>query len=119
MLDIKLIRENPKVVRESQKKRGMPEKDVDSVLELDEKWRKIKFQVDNLKGKRNKISLEINQAKKEKNEKKAKELIKQARDIPMEIEKLEEENKNLEKERNSVLENIPNIVDKSIPAADV
>jgi len=118
MLDIKLIRENPKVVRESQKKRGMPEKDVDSVLELDEKWRKIKFQVDNLKGKRNKISLEINQAKKEKNEKKAKELIKQARDIPMEIEKLEEENKNLEKERNSVLENIPNIVDKSIPAGD-
>jgi len=118
MLDIKLIRENPEIIRESQKKRGMPEKEVDWVLEIDKKWRGIKFQVDNLKSKRNKISQEINQAKKQGDEKKAKELIKQAQNIPVEIEKLEEENKNLEKERNSVLENIPNIVDKSVPVGD-
>jgi seryl-tRNA synthetase len=118
MLDIKLLRENPDIVRESQKKRGMPEKEVDWVLELDKKWRGLKFEVDNLKSKRNKISQEINQAKKEKNESKAKDLIKQAQKIPKEIAKLEEESKKLEQERNSVLENIPNIVDKSIPVGD-
>ncbi|MDO8528915.1 MAG: serine--tRNA ligase [Nanoarchaeota archaeon] len=118
MLDIKLLRENPEIVRESQKKRGMPEKEVDWVLELDKKWRGIKFEVDNLKSKRNKISQEINQAKKEKDEKKAKDLIKQAQKIPDEISKLEEESKKLEQERNNVLENIPNIVDKSVPVGD-
>jgi seryl-tRNA synthetase len=118
MIDIKILRENPEIVRESQKKRGMPEKEVDWVLEIDKKWRGVKFQVDNLKSKRNKISQEINQTKKQRNEKKAKELIKQAQNIPLEIEKFEEQNKNLEKERNSVLENIPNIVDKSVPVGD-
>lgn len=118
MLDIKLLRENPKIVRESQKKRGMPEKEVDWVLEIDKKWRGIKFRVDNLKSERNKISQEINQAKKEKNENKAKDLIKQAQKIPEEILKLEEESKKLEEERNSILENIPNIIDNSVPVGD-
>lgn len=118
MIDIKLIRENFEVVKESQKKRGMPVEDVDRVLELDKKWRTLKFKVDELKSKRNKVSLEINKAKKEKDEKKAKELIKTAKKIPEEIAKLEEKSKKLEVERNCFLENIPNIVDESVPVGD-
>ena len=39
---------------------------VDKVKELDENWRKIKHQADNLRAERNKISEKINQAKKQK-----------------------------------------------------
>ena len=118
MLDIKLIRENPEVVRQSQKKRGMNEKDVDAVIGLDAKWRGLKGKGDELRAERNSISKEINEAKKAGDEKKAKGLIKKAGEIPQQIEKLEIEAKKLEEERNSVLENIPNIVDKSVPVGD-
>jgi len=47
MLDIKLIREHPEVVRESQKKRGMDDKEVNKFLELDKKWREIKYEKTN------------------------------------------------------------------------
>ena len=59
MLDIKLIREKPEAVKESQKKRGFPIDDVDKVLHLDKQWRELKENVDNLRFKRNKISQEI------------------------------------------------------------
>jgi len=118
MIDIKLLRENPEVVKESQRKRMMPEKDVDAVLELDIKWRKFKSKVDDLRAERNSISKEISEAKKAGEEKKAKLLIKKAGDIPQEIEKAEEHSKKLEEERNSILENIPNIIDSSVPVGD-
>lgn len=86
MLDIKLLRENPKIVKDSQKKRAMSEDDVDRVLDFDSKWRKLKNEVDNLRAERNKISQEINQAKKSGDEKVAKVLIRKAGDIPKEIE---------------------------------
>ncbi|HTZ41939.1 MAG TPA: serine--tRNA ligase [Candidatus Omnitrophota bacterium] len=118
MLDIKLIRENPEIVSESQKKRLMPEKDVDKVAELDVKWRKSKSRADELRAQRNTISKQINEAKKSHDEKKAKLLIRKASEIPKEIEKAEEHSKKLEEERNAVLENIPNIIDKSAPVGD-
>jgi len=118
MLDIKLLRENPQIVKESQKKRMMPDGDVDKVLELDLKWRKFKSKVDDLRAERNSISMQINEAKKAGDEKKAKLLIKKAGSIPKEIEKVEEHSKKLEEERNSVLENIPNIIDSSVPVGD-
>jgi len=116
MLDIKLIREHPEVVRESQKKRGMDDKEVNKFLELDKKWREIKYEVDSLRSKRNKISEEINSAK--KSGKNIDHLIKEAKEIPKKLEDKENELKNLEEKRNSILENIPNIVDKSVPVGD-
>ncbi|MDD5699982.1 MAG: serine--tRNA ligase [Candidatus Nanoarchaeia archaeon] len=118
MLDIKFLRENPKIVKDSQRKRAMSEDDVDKVLELDAKWRKLKNEADNLRAERNKISQEINLEKKAGDEKKAKILIKKASDIPRQIENLENQSNKLEEERNAVLENIPNLVDKSVPVGD-
>ena len=64
MLDIKLIRENKELVKDSQKRRGMNERDVDKVFDLDKKWRDLKEEVDSLRAKRNKISIQISEAKK-------------------------------------------------------
>lgn len=113
MIDIKVIRENPKIVKESQKKRGLDEKDVDLILELDEKWRSLKQEADNLRAERNRISQDINEAKKKGQKTDA--LIKKAKELPEEISKKEAELAKTEEKKNSILENIPNIVDKSVP----
>ena len=55
MIDIKLLRENPEIVKESQKKRAMDEKVVDNFLKLDKEWRELKAEVDGLRSRRNKI----------------------------------------------------------------
>lgn len=51
MIDIKLIRENPELVKENIKKKFQNEKLplVDEVKEKDEDWRKLKFKLDNLR----------------------------------------------------------------------
>ena len=69
MLDIKLVRENPALVKASEKKRGRDPSILDQVLKLDESWKKELKKVEELKHKRNVVSQEINQAKKNKKEK--------------------------------------------------
>lgn len=113
MIDIKLIRENPELVKESQKKRGLSVDDVDKILGADEKWRGLKAEVDELRSKRNRISEEINKSKKEG--RKIDDLLKEAKNIPQlleEKERLMDESKHV---RDSLLLNIPNIIDKSVP----
>ena len=116
MIDIKLIRENPEIVRENLKNRGMSEKDVDNLISLDKKWRDVKNEVDKLRARRNKISEEINQAKKQK--KNIDSLIKEAKDIPKKIEELEKELKELAEKRDSLWREMPNLIDKSVPIGD-
>ena len=116
MLDVKFVRENPKLVKESQKKRGLSEKDVDDFLQIDEKWRQLKGEVDELRSKRNKISEQINEAKKQG--RKIDLLVKEAKEIPKKLSDREEKMKELEEKRISIIENIPNIVDKSVPVGD-
>ncbi|MEM4152796.1 MAG: serine--tRNA ligase [Candidatus Pacearchaeota archaeon] len=113
MLDIKLIRENPKEVKESLKKRGLDFKDVDLLLELDKKWRDLKKEVESLRAERNKISEKINEAKKQG--KKIDDLILHAKELPKKIEKREKELIEIENKREELLEKLPNLVDKSVP----
>ena len=89
MLDIKLIRENPKLVKENIKKKYQNEKLVlvEQIRKKDEEWRKLKYELDQFRKSRNEISEEINKAKKAKDEKLANELIKQAKEIPEQIKK--------------------------------
>jgi|SRR3989344_2882886 len=117
MIDIKLIRENPEIVRKSQKNRGMSEKEVDQLIKLDKEWRDIKGESDKLRSRRNKISEEINQAKKQK--KSVDSLIKEAKEIPQKIEDLEKKLNELAEKRDSLWREIPNIIDKSVPIGDV
>jgi seryl-tRNA synthetase len=116
MIDIKLLRENPEIVKQSQKNRGMDEKIVDEFLKLDKEWRALKAEVDNLRSKRNKISEQINQAKKQKKD--AKKLIEEAREIPKILEYKEQNIKQIEEKRDFLWREIPNIPDKSVPVGD-
>jgi len=116
MLDINLIRENPKLVKESQKKRGLDVKEIDLLLDLDKKWRKLKLETDNLRSERNKISKKINELKKA-GEKADKE-IKKAKEIPKKLQEKEKQLQETGEKRNTILKEIPNIIDKSVPKGD-
>ena len=61
MIDIKLIRENPELVKENIKKKFQNKKLVlvDEVLDLDKKSREAKNRADYLRGQRNSISKSI------------------------------------------------------------
>jgi len=116
MIDIKLIRESPNVVKESQRKRGLKEEDVDEALSLDKQWRELKEEVDKLRNKRNNISKEISEAKKAG--KNADSLVKEARKIPQILEEKEKFMEELKEKRDFLLKDIPNIVEQSVPVGD-
>jgi seryl-tRNA synthetase len=117
MIDIKLIRETPELVKENMKKKGKKEKLhlVDEIKKKDEEWRKLKYQADNLRKERNIVSEGINQAKKAKDEKKAQELIKKAKEIPEEIAKLEIKEEALQIEIKELMQQVPNIISPRVP----
>jgi seryl-tRNA synthetase len=115
MIDIKLIRENPELVKENIKKKFQNDKLVlvDKVKKLDEEWRKLKYDEDKLRADRNRISEEVNKAKKEGED--YKHLILGAKSIPDKILKIEEKRKKLEEEIQEIMYKIPNIIHKSVP----
>lgn len=117
MLDIKLIRENPKLVKENIKKKFQDNKLtlVDEILKLDKDWRETKYTADNLRKQRNLISEEINEAKKKKDNKKAEELIKKAKDIPKQIVEAENKELELQEKIKSILLVLPNIISLKTP----
>ena len=112
IIDIKLLRESPCLVKKNIKNRGY-DVNIDKIIKLDENWRKIKYKEDGLRKKRNSISQKINELKKAgKNVKKE---ILGARKIPLEIEKFQNKRKKLEQEIFSLMAVIPNFQDKSVP----
>ncbi len=115
MIDIKLIRENPELVKANIKKKFQNQKLVlvDKVLELDKEWRKLKYDEDNFRSERNKISQKINELKKAKKDVKSE--LKKAKEIPGKIEKLGAKRKKLEEEIKEIMLRIPNIIYSSVP----
>ena len=115
MLDIKLIRENPDLVKENLEKRGDAEKLkwVDELLEHDKKWREGLKKIEQLRHERNIITEKIAQLKKEG--KPVKKEIKEVADIPEKIKKLEEQNEKYREKIDWLLMRIPNILHESVP----
>lgn len=96
MLDIKFVRENPEAVKENLKKKFQDEKIpmVDEVIKLDEEFRTLRTEGDELRGKRNKISKEIGMLigqKKMEEAEKVKAEVKAINDRITEIDALDEE----------------------------
>ena len=117
MIDIKLIRENPEMVKENIKKKFQDHKLelVDKVLELDKKNREIKLKGDELRSSRNSLSSQIGSLMKSGNREEAEKTKTQVGKINNELienEKLEEE---LDKQVKEIMMKIPNIIDDSVP----
>ena len=115
MLDIKLIREKPDLVRENLKRRQDPEKlrMLEDFLKSDQRWRKLISDVNYLRAERNRLSLEIGKAKAEKKD--TNKLMKEAEAIPEKIKNIEKEIAGLEAKNNNLLLRIPNLLHESVP----
>jgi seryl-tRNA synthetase len=113
MIDIKLLRNETKLVLDALKHRNQPPEHAKSIISIDEKWRKIKKEEDGLRAERNKLGLQISEGKKSKKNVDAQ--IKRSGEISARIKELGEEQKGLDAEIESILLTIPNIPDKSVP----
>jgi seryl-tRNA synthetase len=115
MLDIKLIREQPEVVRENLKKRRATEKlkMLEELIEYDKEWRRLLTEANKLRHKRKLITAEIASLKKKG--KNISKKLEEAQKIPEEIEKLEKKIRNYKEKTNRILLNLPNILHESVP----
>ena len=117
MIDIKILRENPELVKENIKKKFQEQKLVlvDEVVELDKESRELTLMCDELRMKRNTISKEIgalmSQGKKEEAETKKAEV----NEINKKLEENEGKETELKEEIKQRMMKIPNIMDKSVP----
>ena len=90
MIDIKLIRENPEVVKENIKKKFLDEKLVlvDEVAEMDKQYRAAKTEGDGLRADRNRLSKEIGGLMKQGKRDEAETVKQKVKDIGQRLEEL-------------------------------
>ncbi len=115
MLDIHFVRENIELIKKNLEKRFQSEKIklVDDLIHTDKEWRSIKAEIDGLRSKRNKASLEINDLVKQGKD--ASSNIKEIKGIAERIKLLEQKSGHLQQKVNGDLVKIPNILHKSVP----
>lgn len=117
MLDIKLIRENPELVKENMRKKFQDSKLnlVDEVFELDAKYRQTKTRADELRGLRNKLSKQIGVLMGQKKFDEAEEVKKQVQELAVELTQIEASEEPLQQEIRQRMLVIPNIIDETVP----
>lgn len=117
MLDIKLIRTNPEIVKENIKKKFQEEKLalVDKVVELDKRYREIKVECDNLRNQRKTKSKEISGLMSKGLKDDAEKIKSEVGEIGKKLAELEELEVKMEGEIREIMLVIPNIIDESVP----
>lgn len=109
MLDIKLIRENPELVRQSLEKRG----DIfalDKILEIDERYRNLLRQTEELRAKHNETSKQLGTGKE-----KPPQLIAEMRELGEQVSSLQQQTREAKADLDSLLLELPNIPHPSVP----
>ena len=115
MLDIKLIRENPELVRENLKRRGDPEnlRMLDELIDCDRKWRQLLTELNELRHQRKTITMEIAALKKKGED--VGDRISKAKAVDAEITRLEKKVSDLEEKKHNLLMRLPNLLHESVP----
>ncbi len=117
MLDIKLIRTNPELVKANMEKKFQHNKLhlVDEVIELDKKFRESKGRGDELRSLRNSVSKEIGALMGKGLKEEAEAAKKKVTDIADELKNRELQEEELSKQIKERMLVIPNIIDESVP----
>lgn len=117
MLDIKLIRTQPELVKENIKKKFQFDKLVlvDEVVALDAEFREARTRADNLRAQRNSISKSIGSMMAKGQKEEAEAAKKQVNDMADEMARLEVRETELTAEIRKRMLVIPNIIDESVP----
>ena len=117
MLDIKFVRTNPDAVKENIKKKFQDYKlpMVDEVIELDAKSRAVQQEASALRSERNKISKQIGGLMAKGMKEEAEEMKKKVAEEAARLEELEAQEKELSEKVTSIMMNIPQMIDPSVP----
>jgi seryl-tRNA synthetase len=115
MLDIKLIRNDPKFVKERLAARLADESAIDAVLDLDGGWRTTTTQVEELQAQLNRDSKSIGQLMRDGKRDEAEEVKAKNRALGDKISALRENERTLEAERDNLLFHIPNLPHENTP----
>ena len=117
MIDIKLIRDDPDLVRENIKKKFQDDKLplVDEVIELDAENRKTIQKMEQLRADRNRISKEIGGFMAKGMKEEAEKAKASVAEFAEEQKQLEAKQTELAEKINKIMMTIPNIIDPSVP----
>jgi seryl-tRNA synthetase len=112
MLDPKLIKERPEIIRNMLKSRAV-EFDLNGLIESDQKRREFIIKTDELRKKKNQVAMIISEKKKAGED--VSSILTEMKNISNELTKLELEQEEIEKKYFKLAYTIPNLVDKSVP----
>ncbi len=113
MLDIKLLREQPDLIKDGIRKKGEDPALVDAVLQLDEQRRTLIQKTESLKSRKNQVSDQV--AKMKANKEDASAIILEMRQVAEEIKAIDAELKAVGEKQTAALLTIPNIPHASVP----
>ena len=112
MLDPKLIKEKPQLIRDMLKSRSV-DFDLDSLIESDQKRREFILKTDELRKKKNQVALQISQKKKAGED--ASPILAEMKNIAADLSKCELEQGSIENKYSKLAMTIPNLVHESVP----
>jgi seryl-tRNA synthetase len=114
MLSRQYVRDNPEEVRDALAKKGV-DADLDRILEIDEEWRELKAEGDQLRHERNEVSSKIGELKQEGKEEAAQEAIETSQELKGRIEEIESRADELEAELEKRLLTLPMVPADEVP----
>ena len=112
MLDPKIIRDEPDRIKQMFKDRAV-EFDFEKMLDLNKSRKEMMIQSDELKQKRNQMSVKIGSEKKAGND--ASELLKEMGEISKKLDELENLRKTVDDDYHNLSFSIPNLIHDSVP----
>ena len=118
MLDMSMFREHADVLRADHDKREMPHDNIDQVIRLDEEWRQARYDVDQLRKKRNEAARGIAEAKKSGDSAAADAILAEVASLGQEIDALSEKVDSCLAERDAIRMRVPNILHESVPVGE-
>lgn len=116
MLDVNYIRENPEKVKQAMRNKGEDKIEVvEEVLNVDEQWRSLVEETDNLRNESNTKAKKIGQLMSQGDEEEAQEIIEYTSKLKEDIQEKEEKLRSLKKARKDLLLQIPNVPHETVP----
>ncbi len=114
MINLKLIKENPDILKKSLKKRNF-KFEVDKLLDIDNKYKKINASIEENNSKRNSLSKDIGKHIKNKENAIVEKIKKEVEELNKIIDKDSIKASKLKTELNEMLISIPNILNEDVP----
>ena len=115
MLDMNLFREQADLIRADHTKRGIPHDAIEQVIELDQSWRNLLHETDQLRREKNEAARGIGAAKKAGDQAAAEAILAQVADLGERISAMESQTNEAMETRDRLRMSIPNLLHHDVP----